>query len=503
MVRSDNRKPSYDAVITAEYRLLNALAKKPEYFNNPKVSSNLFVDEVAKSIYEGIESLFNRNIPITEASLIQACNEIDFNVTNSEILKVLNIDSTGADTLEDIIPVLKNEINKKNIIELSEKLKKAAQKEGLLDVSSIQASCFDIETEVKKATRIDNDILSTEEMLDEYLEDIERRRSGKKHSFGDIYLDEHIVKGALPGRITSIVAATSMGKSTYGLNMMKNLMVNHEPCMYISLEMGMIDTIDRIILNMFEKMDNKTLYDPLELDGIVNIVEDMKVSLKDSKFCFCRATGVDTNKLRQLIREFKQKVNTDYALVMIDLVSGLSDYMTGARGGSTASSIELCMNRIEDIAKSENVHFVLIAQNNRQADSAAVNCPEDIERLRPNISDIKNSGAIAEKSTTVISLFRPKYYADRYLSKGVYENYVKELDDVLEATILKDRDTVAGTRFSYDFNGRNYMITGRRNEEDIEQLKRMKNKGFNIDNRKINRTDSSIDLLEDVDIDNI
>ena len=126
---SDIKKPSYEAVLTAEYRLLNAIAKKPEYLDDPKVSSNLFVDEVAKSIYEGLDSLYKRHIPITEASLMQSCQEIDYNVTNNEVKGVFAIDNNGADTLDDIIPVLVTEINKKNISEKIDSIKKILHKD--------------------------------------------------------------------------------------------------------------------------------------------------------------------------------------------------------------------------------------------------------------------------------------------------------------------------------------------------------------------------------------
>lgn len=453
---SDVKKPSYEAVLTAEYRLLNAIAKKPEYLEDSKVSSNLFVDEVAKSIYEGLESLYKRHIPITEASLIQACQEIDYNVTNNEVKGIFAIDNKGADTLDDIIPVLVTEINKKNISEKIDSIKKTLNKEGKIDVKSIESTLYEVENQLNKVDTSDKNILSTDEMFDEYIDDLDRRFKDKKRGFGDVFLDKYIVKGALPGRITAIVASTNMGKSTYALNMASGLIRDKSPCLYVSLEMGMIDTIDRFIVNWSQDLTNSNLYDPQYIDAVKDIVENQRSQLEGNKFYFCKATGVDTIKLRQLIREFKQKSNSNYGMVIIDLVSCLTDYMNGARGGSTASSIELCMNKIEDIAKAENVHIVVIAQLNRQSDSGNIFSESDIEKLRPSLGDIKNSGAIAEKSTTVLALFRGKYYFDRYLNGSSTTKYDK---DVLDVTILKDRDAPAGTRFEYIFDGSRYLLT--------------------------------------------
>ena len=102
----NTRRPSNEVVVAAEYRLLNALIKKPEFRDDSRISVDLFSDVVAQSIFEAIYELADEKIEITPASLFQRGASIDFGVTESIINKVFSIDEDGASTLDDIIPPL-------------------------------------------------------------------------------------------------------------------------------------------------------------------------------------------------------------------------------------------------------------------------------------------------------------------------------------------------------------------------------------------------------------
>ena len=76
-----SNKAGNEAVIYAEYRLLNALVLDEDHRRDSRVHSDLFVHETAKSVFKALDRLDRDDIHITEASLFQAANEIDFNVT--------------------------------------------------------------------------------------------------------------------------------------------------------------------------------------------------------------------------------------------------------------------------------------------------------------------------------------------------------------------------------------------------------------------------------------
>lgn len=469
--RQQIKQAGSNAEVIAEYRLLNALVKRPEYLDDSRITQDVFINETAKSIYEGIVSLRKSNLDITPASLYQAGYNIDYTVTSQIIQEVFNIDEEGASSLDDILESLTSIQQKNNILYKIESLKSKLSTPGEMNQSYALDKLYEISDLVSNFGKSNSKLLSYSEWTDRYVEDLEQRKLGRKYSFGDPLLDSYLFKGASPGCITTIAASTNMGKSTFVLSIIDNLIDNNVPCMYISLEMGTIDTMDRLVAKRLG-IENQELYKPDNMDGIIDQVLEEKENLSNRKnFYFCEATGVDLNKLRALIREFKQKTKQNYCLVAIDLLSGLKGFMSATNGASTASTIEVNMNKLEELAKEENVHILGVVQMNRNADNAKISHVEQIDSLRPTLNDVKNSNAIVEKSQTLLSLFRKKYYADRYCKN---DPATETLEDILEVQVLKDRNSPAGKIMKYMFDGRYFKLLPLVDEE-VDKLEALKN----------------------------
>ncbi len=465
------RKAGSDSEVIAEYRLLNALVKRPEYIDDPRVSESIFVSETARSIYESIVSLRESGVEITPASLYQAGYSIDYTVTSQIVHEIFSMDEKGASSLDDIVSSLESVHQKNAVLSEIESLKSKLSAPGHMDQQYALQKLYEIGDMVSKSGRDNSKLLSYSEWSDRYVEDLEERKKGRKYSFGDPLLDSYLFKGAAPGCITIITAATNMGKSTFVLSLIDNLIDMNVPCMYISLEMGTIDTMDRLVARRLG-IENQELYRPDNMDGIIEQVLQEKENLSNRRnFYFCEATGVDMTRLKSLIREFKQKTRNDYCLVAIDLLSGLKGFMSSRNGASTANIIEDNMNRLEDLAKEENVHFLGVVQLNRDNDNVKISHVEQIPNLRPTLAGVKNSGAYGEKATTLLSIFRPKYYADRYCQS---DPAAAAMDDIMEVQVLKDRNSQAGKIFRYMFDGKYFKILPLVDEE-VDKLEALKN----------------------------
>ena len=464
------RKMGENPEVIAEYRLLNALVKNNEYIDNPDVNESLFISETAKSVYEAITSLHEEGVEITPASLYQKGYSIDYTVDDAVVEKIFNIDTEGASTLKDILDSLSNARAKGTLVRKLDYLKSKLEQPGTLDVDYVLGKLYELDEVVSSSGKSKSKLLNFSDWSDKYIQDLEQRKLGRKYSFGDPLLDEAIFKGASPGNITILTAATNSGKSTYVLNLIDSLLENNTPCMYISLEMGTIDTMDRLLAKRFG-IENKELYNPENMDGLIAQVREEKENLSNRKnFFFCEATGVDMKKLRQLIREFKQKTKKDYCFIAIDLLSGMKDFMVGNNGASTASTIEVNMNRLEELAKEENVHILGVVQLNRESDNIKISHVEEIPKLRPTMSGIKNSSAFVEKATTTLACFRPKYYADRYCKSDPAS---ETLEDIMEVQILKDRNAPAGRILKYVFDGKHFRLCPLVEEDKVDILKNL------------------------------
>lgn len=461
------KKASYNLVVLAEYRLLNALAKNSSYRGDPRISEDILVDEVAKSAYEAIMNLSDRGLEITPASLLQAASNIDFNVNQQIVQTIWNIDNNGASSLEDILDALKTAQLKNNLLNKVENIKGSLEQPGELDGSSLLSHIYDLDETLQSANKSPSPLVSFSEWADLYVEELESRKAGKKYSYGDPLLDEYLYKGAYPGAITLICASTNMGKSTFVLSLINNLIENNVPCMYLSLEMSGTDTMDRLIA-MRCGISNEELYDSNSenIDHIIGIVKQEKEALSNRKnFMFSEDPDIDIPKLRKLIKEFKQRTKQGYCLVAIDLLTQMKNFMSSKNGTNTATAMEIAMNELNALAKSENVHIIGVAQLNRESDNLKIRDLQDIEDCRPNLASVKNSSALVERSRVTLACFRKAYYIGRYLQN---DEQAMAQPDIMEVQVLKNSNGPSGKNFRYMFDSDHFKLLPLADEEQAK-----------------------------------
>lgn len=465
----NSNKPSYAVPTISQYRLLNALIYNSEYCNDSRITEDIFPNETAKSLYLAIMQLHTAGYNITRASLLQTGASIDYNVTESIINKVFDVDE-GTDNLDDILKVLKTEKQREFLKTRLDALREQLDEPGDLDFGSITGALYDMEgfTNVQDT---DSPLMTFDDWTETYVEDLEERKEGRFYSYGDELLDRVAKKGAYPGAITVCAASTSMGKSAFALNLVNGHINTGTPCMYLSLEMSAIDTMDRLVA-LRCNIPEGALYDTEDgnIDAVMDRVLEEKEALKNNnKFFFSEETNVDINKLRAMIREFKQRTHEEYCFVVIDLLTQMKNFMSPKNGMSVPAAMEVGMNELNALAKEENVHIFGIAQFNRASDDGKPYSIKDIDKLRPSISSVKNSGALAERARVLLSIFRPKYYADKYLQD---DEEAKNMEDIMEITVLKNSSGKTGLRLKYKYESEFYRCLPIKPEEEAAKKER-------------------------------
>lgn len=450
------KRPNEDYVIAGEYRLLNALIHTPDFLNDSRVHEGLFPHEVAKSIFRSICELVVEEVPLTEAALFQRGNELDYNVTTEVVKQIYSISPDGAEKLDDIVKTLGKQKRKMDVIDRLNEVVRVANAKGELDLVDLSAKLYEVEEILSDS--YDRQIMQDfDEWFEKYMIELDQRMLGKKYSYGDALLDEALVKGAYPGAITTIAGATGQGKSAYVLNLI-NQMVNMEvPCIYISLEMSGVDTMDRL-LSMRCEIPTEALYDVEALPALRHKIEAERQKLASNKlFYFVEDPSLSLGQINSLIKEFKQRTHSEYVLVAIDLVTQLQDFTKLSSGMNLANTYEMAMNKQNIIAKAQSCHFIDVVQFNREADNVRISEFKDLSdpALRPMLNNIKNAQAIAERSRAVLGLFRPKYYADRYLSEDPQVAYMQ---DVLEVQVLKQSNGVT-PKLKYLYEGEVFRVS--------------------------------------------
>jgi len=425
------------AVIYAEYRLLNAIIKNPSFLESGEVSDDILIHQTAKSVYEAITNLVSENITISSHSLFQASSEIDLGITMDTIDSIFNFPEEKLEKITDITTTLKGACKK---LEISKEIEEAS-------AQLLSASPSDLE-EVKAKIRkgleklesfniSESDVMTMEEWFVKYLPEFNSRKSGKKYPFHDEILDKIIIKGAQPGDIGLVASSTGQGKSTYCLNLINKFINTDTPNMYFTLEMGQVDTMDRL-LSIRTGVPFRAIVSPVD-DEFASVQERIMLERKEleshTNFRICESPTLSISDLKARIKKFQIEIGQEYCIIVLDLLTQISDFCKiGSGTHNMAQIMEIAINVLHSLAKELKIHIIGVVQFGRGADSAKVIDLEDIEKLRPNRNDIKNANALTERARYVLSLFRRKFYADMYLPDL---EETKNMEDIVELGSLK------------------------------------------------------------------
>jgi replicative DNA helicase len=131
-------------------------------------------------------------------------------------------------------------------------------------------------------------------------------------------------------------------------------------------------------------------------------------------------------KARRLVREHKIE------LIMIDYLQLMT--ASGMKFNSRQEEVSLISRSLKGLAKELNIPVIALSQLNRGVESR-----DGVEGKRPQLSDLRESGAIEQDADMVIFLHRPAYY-------GIYKSDDGTIDyhDKAEVIISKHRKGATG-----------------------------------------------------------
>jgi len=137
-----------------------------------------------------------------------------------------------------------------------------------------------------------------------------------------------------------------------------------------------------------------------------------------------------------------------------------------------AAQYEEAMNEIHFIAKRTNCHIIGVVQARRPQEKVRINDIEQLTRFRPGKEELKNSGAMDERSRIILGVFRPLHFARIYIPDNPE---VSNMEDYMEISILK-QNMGALNRIEYLFDPNQYkLVPYERPEEDLYQTETEEN----------------------------
>ena len=417
-------------------------------FEGDGITHKDFYQKEHSFIYEGIHQLRNDR------------KTIDVITLSDQISKNGNLESIGGiDYLYELSGFL---ISTAPCVEYSKIVKEKSLLRQVLKVcQQISGDAYeqkdtiqifdDIERRVFELTQnqIGEGIQSLEDILkgrvEEYMEIVDNPEAinAKKVNSGYKSID-NMLAGFKPGELIILAARPSMGKTAFALNLLTNVaLVQQKSVVMISLEMSSESIVDRIMSEVSKVPMYKITKGNLSNEDFAQMGEAME-SLWGSKIYIDDKGGLTVPVLKSKLRKLKiEKKGLD--LVIIDYLQLM--HATSFIGNRTQEISEISRG-LKELAKELEVPIIALSQLSRAVE-------QRVDK-KPQLSDLRESGAIEQDADSVLMLHREDYYDPDTDKKGATDVCIRknrngavgEVELHFEKEIMKftEREKVAGDR---------------------------------------------------------
>lgn len=393
-------------------------------------TADVFLTVDHQLIYSAILAVYDRVSkadPLLVADELKRGDQLN-RAGGTEYLYELQAPIVETESTEFYADILYEKATRRRLIRATAQIREMAYDEGvgITEVlNQSQEAVFDL-----SQSDTQRGFVAIHSLLTESLNAVERLYHKKSRFLGvpTGFMDfDHLTSGLQPGNLIIIAARPSMGKTTLVLNIAQNVALEQKrPVAVFSLEMPSQDIAMRMLAT-----ESRIDFGRLRTG---NFSEDQWRPLTDGASRLAKAPilindnrGLTVQSLRAEGRRLKGE-HSDLALIIVDYLQLLRG--TG-RYHAREQEISEISRALKILAWELNVPIIACSQLSRE-----------IERRpdkRPQLSDLRESGAIEQDADLVAFLHRDDYYEDENVGDRV-EAYIM---------IKKQRNGPTGTVILY------------------------------------------------------
>lgn len=384
-----------------------------------------FYKESHRKIFLSILNLFNSNKPI------------DLLTLTDELKKIGALEEIGGasylTSLVNAVPSAANVRNYARIVKEKSVLRLLINKSTQIITDSYQTdtNVGELLDRAEKTIfeiadkRIEGSFVPMKELVNDAIERIDKLYQNKSQVTGlpSGFVDfDRRTAGFQPSDLIIIAGRPSMGKSAFALCVAHHLgVVEKKPIAFFSLEMSKEQLVQRLLC-LHARVDAHSVR-----TGFLSVSDWPKITAAAGKLSEATIFIDDTAAASALeLRAKARRLKAQYNIKMI-----VVDYLQLMRGSgrsieSRQQEISEISRSLKSLARELDVAVVAISQLSRAVESR--------QDHKPQLSDLRESGAIEQDADLVVFLFREEYYNPTDSNKG--------LADVI---ISKQRNGPVGT----------------------------------------------------------
>ncbi|MBD3270370.1 replicative DNA helicase [Candidatus Peregrinibacteria bacterium] len=234
---------------------------------------------------------------------------------------------------------------------------------------------------------------------------------GVPTGFADL---DNILTGFQPSDLIILAARPAMGKTAFALNIAQNVAKSGKTVGIISLEMSKEQLVERMFSSLLEvdswklKTGKLTEEDFMRIGSVMDELYQMKIFIDDS-------VGNSISELRSKARRLQMEHGLDFMIV---------DYlqlMTVSGAGSNVNrvnEISEISRSLKALARELRIPIMALSQLSRAVELRPVKIPQ--------LSDLRESGAIEQDADAVLMMYREEYYEEDTERAGLADIFVRK-----------------------------------------------------------------------------
>lgn len=391
-----------------------------------------FYKEAHGRIFNAIQNLFQRSEPIdilTVTNELKRTGELEI-VGGAYYISQLTGRVASAANVEFHARIIAQKYIQRELINISSETIKDAYEDtadvfDLLDKA--ERNLFSV---VEGNIRKNYDKMST--LISQAMKQIEAAKdqksgvTGVPSGFTDL---DRMTSGWQNSDLVILAARPAMGKTAFVLTLARNASVEFQkPVAVFSLEMASVQLVQRLISSESELSAEKLKKGQLENHEFQQL--HVKIGkLSEAPLFIDDTPALSIFELRAKCRRLKAQ--HDISLVIIDYLQLMTAGGESARG-NREQEISTISRSLKSIAKELNVPVIALSQLSRAVETRGGD-------KRPQLSDLRESGAIEQDADMVLFIHRPEYYGFTQDAEG------NSTAGVAEIIIAKHRNGAVGS----------------------------------------------------------
>ena len=353
-------------------------------------------------LFEAIQTLHDSKQVIdliTLADLLKRKNELEA-VGGLEYIAYLHTLVPTSASLEYHASIVREKSLLRALIELTETM----QQRGFAAREEAQALLGEAEERIVEIAQrgVFHPFASLKEILHTLFDYISQAQEsgGQSGGLATHYLDlDNILGGGMhPGELILLAARPAMGKTSLAMNIAFNVAArSHKPVAVFSLEMAKEQLVQRMLCSE-TRIDSKRLKNGQLTGEEWVLLTDTMAALSEAPLFIDDSPQLTVAQMRAKARHL-QSEKGGLALVVIDYLQLMQP---ARRSENRVQEISDISRSLKALARELGVPVLALSQLSRAV--------EQTQEKRPNLSHLRESGALEQDSDIVLFIYRPDYY---------------------------------------------------------------------------------------------